>query len=88
MRNQYGHCVIARSTSVELVKNILVQVLHIIITSHVRVVAYPGSKNTTTKIPVREDLQRLKARVMEAGVLQRQVENVIPQISWTPDFVR
>ncbi|CAM9397822.1 unnamed protein product, partial [Ascophyllum nodosum] len=25
---------------------------------------------------------------MEAGVLQRQVENVIPQISWTPDFVR
>ena len=80
---------IARSTSVELVKNILVQVLHIIITSHVRVVAYPGSKNTTTKNPVREDLQRLKARgVMEAGVLQRQVENVIPQISWTPDFVR
>ena len=45
-------------------------------------------QKTQQKNPVREDLQRLKARVMEAGVLQRQVENVIPQSSWTPDFVR
>ena len=87
MRNQYGHCVLRVQLALNLLKYTCPSPPHnnYIPCSCRRV---SRLKKHNKKNPVREDLQRLKARVMEAGVLQRQVENVIPQISWTPDFVR
>lgn len=36
-------------------------------------------KTHTKKAPIKENLASLKVRVMEAGVLYRQIESVIPR---------
>ncbi|CAN0302044.1 unnamed protein product, partial [Scytosiphon promiscuus] len=43
-------------------------------------------KKLNGKAPTKDDLPKLKDRVMSAAVLHRQVENVIARELWDPDF--